>query len=97
MLNMAALHEVGFSLQLTRPDRTPIYLRRISRGKGIDLIDIYKFKGLLTRWDRGYFHIFNDFSKYMYVDLLKNKSDAFYKFTNFNKEDETQVNRKSRD
>ena len=49
--------------------------------------DICEFEGHLTRGGNRYFITFiDDFSKYSYVYLMKNKSDAFEKLTIFIKE-----------
>ena len=46
--------------------------------------DLCEFEGKLTRGGNKYFITFiDDFSKYAYVYLLKNKSDAFEKFKEF--------------
>ena len=49
--------------------------------------DICEFEGILTRGGNRYFITFiDDFSKYSYVYLMKNKSDAFEKLSIFIKE-----------
>ena len=63
----------------------------------LELIHTYlcEFEGKLTREGNGYFITFIDnFSKYAYVYLLKNKSDAFEKFKEFLREVENQFGRK---
>ena len=57
--------------------------------------DICEFEGILTRGGKRYFITFiDDFSKYTYVYLMKNKSDAFEKLTIFIKEVENRFDRK---
>ena len=57
--------------------------------------DLCDFEGKLTHGGNWYFIIFvDDFSKYAYVYLLKNKSDAFEKFKEFLREVENQFSRK---
>ena len=57
--------------------------------------NLYEFEGKLTCGGNRYFIIFvDDFSKYAYVYLLKNKSEAFEKFKEFLREVENQFGRK---
>ena len=57
--------------------------------------DLCEFEGKLTRGGNRYFITFIDnFSKYAYVYLLKNKSDAFEKLKEFLREVENQFGRK---
>ena len=57
--------------------------------------DLCDFEGKLTHGGNWYFITFIDnFSKYAYVYLLKNKSDAFEKFKEFLREVENQFSRK---
>ena len=57
--------------------------------------NLYEFDGKLTHEGNRYFITFiDDFSKYAYVYLLKNKSDAFEKFKEFFREVENQFGRK---
>ena len=57
--------------------------------------DLCEFEGKLTRGGNIYFISFiDDFLKYAYVYLLKNKSDTFEKFKEFLKEVENQFGRK---
>ena len=57
--------------------------------------DLCEFEGKLTRGGNIYFITFiDDFLKYAYVYLLKNKSDAFEKFKEFLREVENQFGRK---
>ena len=57
--------------------------------------NLCEFEGKLTRGRNRYFITFiDDFSKYAYVYLLKNKSDAFEKFKEFLREVEDQFGRK---
>ena len=57
--------------------------------------DICEFEGHLTRGGNQYFITFiDDFSKYSYVYLMKNKSDAFEKLSIFLKEVEYTFDKK---
>lgn len=57
--------------------------------------DICEFEGILTRGGKRYFITFiDDFSRYCYVYLMKNKSDAFEMLTVFIKEVENRFDRK---
>ena len=57
--------------------------------------NLCEFEGILTRGGNRYFITFiDDFSKYTYVYLLKNKSDAFEKFKEFVLEIENQFGKK---
>ena len=57
--------------------------------------DICEFEGHLTRGGNQYFITFiDDFSKYSYVYLMKNKSDAFEKLSIFLKEVENLFDKK---
>ena len=73
---------------MTKITRKPY--KSIERNtKLLELIhsDICEFEGHLTRGDNRYFITFiDDFSKYSYVYLMKNKSDAFEKLSIFLKE-----------
>jgi len=63
----------------------------------LDLIhtDLCEFEGILTRGGNRYFITFiDDFSKYTYVYLMKNKSDAFETFKVYLNEVENQFGRK---
>ena len=58
-------------------------------------IDLCEFEGKLNRGGNRYFITFiDDFLKYAYIYLLKNKSDAFEKFKEFLREVENQFGRK---
>ena len=58
-------------------------------------IDLCEFEGKLTCGGNRYFITFiDDFSKYAYVYLLKNKSDAYEKFKEFLREVENQFGKK---
>ena len=57
--------------------------------------NLCNFEGKLTHGGNRYFITFiDDFSKYVFVYLLKNKSDAFEKFKEFLREVENQFSRK---
>ena len=57
--------------------------------------NLCEFEGKLTRGGNKYFITFiDDFAKYAYVYLLKNKSDAYEKFKEFLREFENQCGRK---
>lgn len=58
-------------------------------------IDIFDFKGILTRGGNHYFITFiGNFFKYSYVFLMKHKSEAFEKFIIFLKEVENKTSKK---
>ena len=57
--------------------------------------DLCEFEGILTCGGNRYIiTLFDNFSKYTTIYLLKNKSDAFEKFQDFLKEVENQFGRK---
>ena len=57
--------------------------------------DLWEFEGILTHEGNRYIITFiDDFSKYIVVYLLKNKTDTFEKFQDFLKEVENQFSRK---
>ena len=56
--------------------------------------DICEFEGHLTHGGNQYFITFIDFSKYSYIYLMKNKSDAFEKLSIFLKEVENTFDKK---
>ena len=63
----------------------------------LDLVhsDLCEFQGILTRGQKRYFITFiDDFSKYTYVYLLKNKNDAFDAFKNYLTEVQNQHEKK---